>query len=536
MTQARNLCLGLCLFGLLTSAANADRPTKESPAIRFARRDAALSAKHLRVEQDKADKAKAKLSATKTRIAGHKKTTGALAAKLKQLQTLLAKTAKDASLSEQALADAKANVARLSKDLAAAQRIATVVERHVKVVAARKQKLVQQQQAINKEIAAAAKQNKLDLAAVKPLTVVSTAASKLATSAKSRADQIKNRLARLQKVKPQADPKNAHLVHKLKHDRIMWSCRFDEQGQHILAGAQDKYFHRWDLATGSKIRMQGHKSWIRRFAFHPKQKVVITGAYEGKLIWWNVTGDQPKKIREIQAHEGYVRGVAISPDGKFVATGGNDTLVKIWSAKSGKLLHTIKAHKRHVYNVAFHPGGKSLITGDLMGKIKQWQVGTWKHERDFDGDLLVGWDTKFQADCGGVRGIDFGPGGKMMAIAGISGVTNAFAGTGKPTVVLYDWKTGKRTQVLLSGGTGGHCWGVRWHHQGDFLVAVCGSGGGKLVFFKPGTKKPIHSIGLPHVAYDVALHPDGLRLAVALYDKSIAIYDLGPKPPKKKKK
>ena len=35
---------------------------------------------------------------------------------------------------------------------------------------------------------------------------------------------------------------------------------------------------------------------------------------------------------------------------------------------------------------------------------------------------------------------------------------------------------------------------------------------------------------LPGVAYDMTLHPDGLRVAVALFDKTLRIYDLGPKP------
>jgi hypothetical protein len=48
-------------------------------------------------------------------------------------------------------------------------------------------------------------------------------------------------------------------------------------------------------------------------------------------------------------------------------------------------------------------------------------------------------------------------------------------------------------------------------------------------FWKPDDEKSFHFIGLPAVAYDLALHPDGLRLAVPLFDKTIRIYDLAPK-------
>ena len=535
MTRSR-ICLGFCLFGLLASASAADRPNKEPAALRFARRDAVRSAKHTAIEKAKVTPVQQKLAGVKKRIVNHKQLQKTTATKVQQLKKQIVTTAKDELTAQQALIDARLNIRRLEKQLQAAKRIALVVERQLRSVGERNSQLAKTRQSIEKQLLAAVKQNKADLASVKPLEKQLAAVKKVATAARQRSDEIQKRLTRLIKQPALANPKNARLVHKFKHDRIMWSCRFDETGEHILAGAQDKDFHRWDVATGSKIRMAGHRSWIRRFAFHPKSKTVVTGAYEGKLIWWTMTGNQPKPQRVVDAHDGFIRGVAISPDGQYVASGGNDNLVKIWSAKNGKLLKTIKAHKRHVYNVIFHPNGKHLVSGDLMGVIKQWQVGTWKHERDFDGSVLVGWDTKFQADCGGTRGFDFGPGGKTLAVAGISKVSNAFAGTGTPTVALFDWKTGKRTQVLTANPNSGHCWGLRWHHKGNFIVGVCGSGGGTLVFWQPGKKKEIHKIGLPNVAYDVALHPDGLRLAVALYDKSIAIYDLGPQPAKKKKK
>lgn len=41
-----------------------------------------------------------------------------------------------------------------------------------------------------------------------------------------------------------------------------------------------------------------------------------------------------------------------------------------------------------------------------MGVLKQWEVGSWTHRRDFQGsEVLVGWETKFRLDYGGVRGL-----------------------------------------------------------------------------------------------------------------------------------
>lgn len=326
----------------------------------------------------------------------------------------------------------------------------------------------------------------------------------------------------------QADPKSAKLLKTFKHDRTMWSCRYDPSGKFLIAGAQDAGVHRWELANGQKTTMSGHRSWVRRLAFHPDGKTLITGGYTGGLIWWETAASPPKLIRKIDAHRGFIRAVAISPDGKYVATGGNDLIVRIWSATTGKLLHEIAGHKRHVYNIAFHPNGRHLVTGDLMGVLKKWETGSWKPVFDFQGtDILVGWDTKFQSDCGGIRGIDFSPDGKTLAIAGITEVSNAFAGIGKPTVVLFDWKTGKRLRVMKPKTTmTGHCWGVRWHRSGKFLVAVCGLSGGYLCFWKPDAETSFHDVKMPSVAYDLDIHPNDLHIAVAGFDKNVRIYDL----------
>lgn len=320
------------------------------------------------------------------------------------------------------------------------------------------------------------------------------------------------------------------MVETIKHDRPLISCRVDPSGQYVFAGAQDNNLHRWDLFTGSHVAMKGHKSWIRRFRIAPDGNLLVTGGYDGRLIWWNAFDSDPAPLRTIDAHHGFVRGVAISPDGQWIATGGNDNLVKIWSAADGQLVQELPGHERFVYNVLFHPSGKYLVSGDLMGVLKQWEVGTWKHVRDFDGSPLSKYDKTFRADCGGIRGMDFSSDGKLLAAAGITDVSNAFAGVGVPAVALFDWESGKRTHLMKpEKNFRGACWGVKFHPSGKFLVGAGGGSGGSLWFWKPNEDKSFFDFKLPGVGYDVDFHPDGLRIAVAVYDKTLRIYDLSPK-------
>ena len=138
-----------------------------------------------------------------------------------------------------------------------------------------------------------------------------------------------------------------------------------------------------------------------------------------------------------------MRAVAVSPDGKTVASCGNDNAVKLWKADDGKPVRTLEGHESHVYNIAFHPDGTRLASCDLKGVVKDWDLKTGKCDRDLDAKVLWKYDTGFMADIGGARAMAFSPDGSQLACAGITNVSNAFAGVGNPAVVVFNWKDGK---------------------------------------------------------------------------------------------
>ena len=67
-----------------------------------------------------------------------------------------------------------------------------------------------------------------------------------------------------------------------------------------------------------------------------------------------------------------------------------------------------------------------------------------------DASPLWKYDAGFRADVGGVRAMAFSGDGKLLACAGITEVSNAFAGIGNPLVVVFDFEKGeKQTQLVV---------------------------------------------------------------------------------------
>jgi WD40 repeat protein len=331
---------------------------------------------------------------------------------------------------------------------------------------------------------------------------------------------------------PKIDPAKTHLVKEYKHTSPLIGCRFDPSGKFVFAGAQDNCMIRWDLESGKKTALDGHKSWVRALAFAAKEKLLFSGDWAGRVLAWSVDTEQPKPVRALEAHRGWVRALAISPDGKTLASCGNDHLVKLWAVadigKGGETpslpVREFAGHDCHVYNTAFHPDGKHLVSADLKGVVKVWDLAKGESVRELDAKVLYKYDSSFLADHGGVRSMAFSADGALLACAGITNVSNAFAGVGNPLVVLFDWASGKQKQLLRPKvNFQGTAWGVVIHPAG-FIAGVGGGNGGVLWFWKPDNAQDFFSLKLPNNARDLDLHPDGRRLAVAFADGAVRVY------------
>jgi WD40 repeat protein len=325
------------------------------------------------------------------------------------------------------------------------------------------------------------------------------------------------------------DPAQTHLLMQVKHTSPLIGCRIDPSGEFVFAGAQDNSIVRLHLTSGKKVQLLGHKSWVRALAFAAKEKLLFSADWAGRMIAWPISGDSPAAKWNISAHKGWARALAVSPDGKTLASCGNDHLVKLWSIPDGKPIKELASHECHVYNVAFHPDGRSLVSADLKGIVKVWDLAKGAVAREMDAKILHKYDSSFMADHGGVRSMAFSRDGALLACAGITNVSNAFAGIGNPLVVLFDWKSGKQKQLLRpKTNFQGTAWGVEIHPQG-FILGTAGGNGGVLWAWRPDKSAAYYELRLPNNARDLSLHPDGRRLAIPFFDGFLRVYDMGPK-------
>ena len=64
----------------------------------------------------------------------------------------------------------------------------------------------------------------------------------------------------------------------------------------------------------------------------------------------------------------------ISPDGRLIASAGKDRSIKLWSMRSGNLIHTLKGHTGEVTAIALAPNQRTVVSASGDSSIKIWDT------------------------------------------------------------------------------------------------------------------------------------------------------------------
>ena len=359
---------------------------------------------------------------------------------------------------------------------------------------------------------------------------------------------------------PKIEPEKTHVTLEYAHNRPLTACLWDPLGRYIFFGAEDNGLHRFELKSQQVTSFGVHDSWVRAIGSTPDGRMILSGGYDGRLIWWPAAEDQPEPIRIVEGHQGWIRALDVSPDGRWVATCGNDHRVRLWETETGRLGCTFEGHDHHVYNVAFDPGGNTLVSCDLHGFVHFWDLP--QDSALADGvhavtpsrslpriEQLHQYDTTFRADIGGARCIGFASDGSSLALGGITNVTNAFAGVGEAVIVLIDLRTlndiGEPSGREETGGDAeqsaivalhtkdklrGTTWGLAHHPEGFWIGVAGGGGGGWLYFWRGEEKEESFKLKLKNDGRGMSLSPDRSQVAIAHADRHLRIYTLSADP------
>ncbi|KAG2364413.1 WD40-repeat-containing domain protein, partial [Suillus spraguei] len=146
----------------------------------------------------------------------------------------------------------------------------------------------------------------------------------------------------------------------------------------VASGYNNGTVRLWNVETRKVIaRWTGHSDIVRALCWSRDNNRVASGSYDGTARVWDVHVKSGETVLTIKTGHDWVNAVIYSPDASKIATGGNDeNAVKIWDARTSKLLKTLE-HDDIVWSLAWTPHGDKLFSGS-DGRIRIFDTAAWQ--------------------------------------------------------------------------------------------------------------------------------------------------------------
>jgi WD40 repeat protein len=312
------------------------------------------------------------------------------------------------------------------------------------------------------------------------------------------------------------------------HDFAVTSVAFTKDGGAVVSGSHDHTVKRTSLTRGeTNWQTPGYFEQVNSVALSKDAALLATGSSDGRYahgvlkagakclgpgavrLWDARTG---RLLRQLGDPDEQVMAVALSPDGRRVAGGGGtgrSGAVRVWDAATGTAVWSTDDHKAEVLAIAYAPDGSSVVTAAADGLVKIRDPKTGAVQRTLEGH------------DGGATSVAFSADGALLACIAGHGATR-----------LWELKTGRLLRTCKVAGSQGVT--VAGHRRftslalspdGRTLFTSEGGFDGPVRFWDTQTgelKKEFADKG--HGAQPVALSPDGSILAAG--GKSVKLWDV----------
>lgn len=134
------------------------------------------------------------------------------------------------------------------------------------------------------------------------------------------------------------------------------------------------------------MRSMGHLAPVYCTCFDQTGQFIFTGADDNLIkIWCARTF---KLLRTLRGHTGEICDMSVNYENRLLASAGTDKIIRIWDLKSTKLLECLSSHHAVITSVRFAPYNKAGSDRYLVSTSNDGTIVLWKYHVDDFGFQL----------------------------------------------------------------------------------------------------------------------------------------------------
>jgi WD40 repeat protein len=116
-----------------------------------------------------------------------------------------------------------------------------------------------------------------------------------------------------------------------------------------------------------------HNAPVFALTFNPQGTILVSaGSFNDPVLrYWSIKSG--KEIHSDRGHPSRITGLAYTPDGSTLVSTGKDSMINLWNGRNYKYISTFLEHFNSILNLAITPDGSTLVTGGLDG-IRLWDL------------------------------------------------------------------------------------------------------------------------------------------------------------------
>lgn len=303
---------------------------------------------------------------------------------------------------------------------------------------------------------------------------------------------------------PTASPQEAlpRIIRVAGPGQFVRSIVISPDGKMIASGDDRGNLKLWDLSTGNLVKTivaSTSAEWdgnrIQAVVFSPDGKfIACSGGADGRLQIWTLDGTL---ISTMSSRE-RVYSLAYSPDGKLLISGHRSGIIKLWDARSGKLLSSINDRSGTITSIAMSPDGQTFASGNKVWNLSGTLIRTLLNSGGSggvnsidispDGRIVAGYSvidkeavSLWNLQTGQVistldvgierpHAVVFSPDGKTLAIGGFA-----------DQIQIWDISTRSKLRTLTSGISGYQTYSLDFSRDGKTIVSGGADGSGGII-------------------------------------------------------